>query len=124
MFIFFIHYDIKTFPELICKRFSFVFLLIQGAIGVVWFSIWIIVVKESPAKDRYISQDELEYINSSLGNVKKDAPVCTPWKSIFTSTALYAICASHFSENWGFYTLITQLPTFLKGKLNINACNK
>lgn len=77
-----------------------------------------IVVRESPAKDRYISSDELEYINSSLGNVKKNDLIPTPWKSIFTSTAVYAICASHFSENWGFYTLITQLPTFLKGTIN------
>lgn len=74
------------------------------------------MVRESPSKDRFITRDELDYINSSLGNMKKRAPVPTPWKSIFTSTALYAICASHFSENWGFYTLITQLPTFLKGK--------
>ncbi|KAG4073805.1 hypothetical protein HA402_001029 [Bradysia odoriphaga] len=85
-----------------------------GAIGVVWFIIWMIVVRESPSKDRFISKDELDYINSSLGNMKKLAPVATPWKAIFTSPALYAICASHFSENWGFYTLITQLPTFLK----------
>lgn len=73
------------------------------------------MVRESPSKDPHISQDELEYINSSLGNTKKLATVPTPWKSIFTSSALFAICASHFSENWGFYTLITQLPTFLKG---------
>lgn len=74
-----------------------------------------IVVRESPSKDRFISKDELEYINSSLGNVKKNVPVPTPWKAIFTSPAVYAICAAHVSENWGFYTLITQLPTFLKG---------
>jgi len=88
-----------------------------GAIGVVWFIIWITVVRESPAKDRFISKDELDYINSSLGNVKKTIAPPPPWKSIFTSTAVYAICASHFSENWGFYTLITQLPTFLKDTL-------
>lgn len=30
---------------------------------------------------------------------------------------MYAISASHFAENWGFYTLLTQLPTFLKDTL-------
>jgi hypothetical protein len=30
---------------------------------------------------------------------------------------------AHFSENWGFYTLLTQLPTFMKGNLEIKDSN-
>jgi len=26
---------------------------------------------------------------------------------------------AHFSENWGFYTLLTELPTFMKGQTSI-----
>jgi hypothetical protein len=26
---------------------------------------------------------------------------------------------AHFSENWGFYTLLTELPTFMKGKTSV-----
>lgn len=40
-----------------------------------------------------------------------------PWKSFFTSMPVWAIVAAHFCENWGFYTLLTQLPTFMKGNL-------
>lgn len=28
---------------------------------------------------------------------------------------VWAIVSAHFCENWGFYTLLTQLPTFMKG---------
>jgi hypothetical protein len=28
---------------------------------------------------------------------------------------------AHFSENWGFYTLLTQLPLFMKG--DVSVCN-
>lgn len=28
---------------------------------------------------------------------------------------MYAIIAAHFTENWGVYTMITQLPAFLTG---------
>ena len=38
-----------------------------------------------------------------------------PWKSILTSLPVWATVAAHFAENWGFYTLLTQLPTFLSG---------
>lgn len=85
-----------------------------GAIGCVWFIAWIIIVREGPEKDRFISKDELRYIQESLNQKGKETLVY-PWKDIFTSSAVYAICASHFAENWGFYTLLTTLPMFLKG---------
>jgi hypothetical protein len=38
-----------------------------------------------------------------------------PWSKFLTSPAVWAIIVAHFSENWGFYTLLTQLPIFMKG---------
>lgn len=86
-----------------------------GTVGCVWFIAWIIIVREGPEKDRFISKDELRYIQESLNQTGKETLIY-PWKDIFTSAAVYAIAASHFSENWGFYTLLTTLPMFLKGK--------
>lgn len=43
-----------------------------------------------------------------------------PWKEIFTSLPVWAIVVAHFSENWGFYTLLTELPNFLKHRLDFN----
>lgn len=88
-----------------------------GTIGCVWFVLWMLIVRESPEQDRNIGEDELQYIQKSLGRGGADAATSYrhPWRSIFTSPAVLAICAAHFSENWGFYTLLTQLPTFLKG---------
>lgn len=71
-------------------------------------------MREGPEKDRFISKDELRFIQESLNQKGKETLVY-PWKDIFTSSAVYAICASHFAENWGFYTLLTTLPMFLKG---------
>lgn len=94
-------------------NFSFIFLFI-GTIGCIWFIFWVIIVREGPEKDKFISKDELEYIQRSLGTTKRPE-IKHPWKDIFTSKAVYAISASHFAENWGFYTLLTQLPSFLRG---------
>lgn len=75
------------------------------------------IVAESPAEDRRISKEELRYIEESLGTNNNNKRLKHPWKSFITSGAVWAIIVSHFSENWGFYTLLTQLPKFLKGKL-------
>lgn len=94
---------------------------ITGVIGCVWYIFWLILVKESPETDPYISEAERKYICESLGKTtttttSSEQPTKVPWKAIFTSKAVYAIVAANFSENWGFYTLLTQLPTFLKGQ--------
>lgn len=79
-----------------------------------WVIAWVIIVREGPDKDRYIKKDELDYINLTLGQTCKEK-IVHPWRDIFRSKAVYAISASHFAENWGFYTMLTQLPSFLKG---------
>ncbi|KAG4080740.1 hypothetical protein HA402_005920 [Bradysia odoriphaga] len=91
-----------------------------GAIGCIWFIAWIIIVKRGPELDRYISKEELHYIQSSLGSLDRDEKASVPWKAIFTSKAVFAICVSHTAETWGLYTFITQLPTFLRDAMNYN----
>ncbi len=87
-----------------------------GTIGCIWLVAWLIIVKDSPQNDKLISEEERNYILHSLGKKDKAPEVLhPPWKAMFTSAAVWAIVASHFSENWGFYTLLTQLPSFLKG---------
>ncbi|KAG1655419.1 Vesicular glutamate transporter 3 [Nymphon striatum] len=43
-----------------------------------------------------------------------------PWKQILTSGPVWAIIVAHFSETWGFYTLLTELPSYLKDVLHFN----
>jgi MFS transporter, ACS family, solute carrier family 17 (sodium-dependent inorganic phosphate cotransporter), other len=86
-----------------------------GAIGVVWLVLWMIIVRRSPEEDPWISEEEKRYIVTKLGNRDHDVELNPPWKAIFTSSAVWAIVASHTAENWGFYTLLTQLPSFLSG---------
>ena len=42
-----------------------------------------------------------------------------PWRSILFSPAVWAIVAAHFCQNWGYYTLLTTLPTYMKNVLGI-----
>lgn len=42
------------------------------------------------------------------------ATLRTPWLKIATSLPVYATAVAHFCNNWGYYTLLTCLPSYLK----------
>ena len=76
------------------------------------------MVEDSPDQDRKITDQELEYLQNTIGLTDKqvtDAP--PPWKAMLTSKPVWAIIIAHFTENWGFYTLLTSLPMFLRDVL-------
>lgn len=43
-----------------------------------------------------------------------------PWKSIFGSTAFWGLIAAHCGFTWGFYTLLTEIPTYMSKVLNFD----
>ena len=46
--------------------------------------------------------------------------LATPWLAILTSPAVWATSAAHFANNWGFYTMLTCLPTYMKDILKFD----
>lgn len=84
-----------------------------GSMALIWFGFWIYFTSECPEDHKTISSEELSYLNCTIGLSYMQYQKSIPWKSLFTSLPLYAIAMSHFSENWGFYTMMTELPTFL-----------
>ncbi|KAJ8952110.1 hypothetical protein NQ314_007603, partial [Rhamnusium bicolor] len=91
-----------------------------GTIGLIWYLIWMVGVADTPEQDARISPEELKYITESLNNIDNKKRIKLPWRTVLTSLPIWAIIASHFSENWGFYTLLTQLPKFMKHVLNFD----
>ncbi|XP_039749150.1 sialin isoform X1 [Pararge aegeria] len=86
-----------------------------GIVGLVWTTVWWLVVKESPEKDPHITAAELKYIQESRGSIAVDgSQIRHPWLAMLSSGPVWAIVMAHFSENWGFYTLLTFLPTFMQ----------
>ncbi|XP_033646519.1 sialin-like [Asterias rubens] len=83
-----------------------------GISGLIWFVIWMLCVHDRPSCHPRISDEERVYIETSIGIREKNYSV--PWLSIFTSLPVWGIIIGHFSNNWGFYTLLTNLPTYLK----------
>ncbi|KAL1131947.1 hypothetical protein AAG570_011558, partial [Ranatra chinensis] len=92
---------------------------VTGSVGVIWSIAWWIIVKDRPEDDPKISASELKYLRESLGKTP-NTKIVHPWKEFLKSLPVWAIVCAHFCENWGFYTLLTQLPTFMKDTMNFD----
>lgn len=44
---------------------------------------------------------------------KNDNEKNIPWCHILRSKAVWAVVIAHSAENWGIYTMLTEMPTFL-----------
>ncbi|XP_014212270.1 putative inorganic phosphate cotransporter isoform X2 [Copidosoma floridanum] len=94
-----------------------------GAIGIIWSLIFYYTGADCPSVHPRISQKEAEYINSSLGNLIKaseDEKPKVPWKEILTSVPMWALIIVHSGHNYGFYTLLSELPTYMKSVLGFD----
>ncbi|GFW06674.1 hypothetical protein TNCV_3287751 [Trichonephila clavipes] len=92
---------------------------IFGALGVIWTVFWLLFVYETPEKHPYISEEEIKVIRYGQDH-KTWEKSPTPWKSILSSFSVWALVITHFGQNWGFYTLLTELPTYLSSILHFN----
>lgn len=91
-----------------------------GVIVTIWFIFWHFFMHDSPEEDRYITDEERDYISSSLGDASCVHRDPVPWMSICTSPAVFAILTAGFCWGWGFITMLTQLPTFLADVLDFD----
>ncbi|KAL2718943.1 putative inorganic phosphate cotransporter isoform X3 [Vespula squamosa] len=91
-----------------------------GAVGTIWCIAFLIMIYEDPESHPHISEDEKKYILSALwGNAGASSPP-VPWKSIVTSMPFWAILMAHMGQNYGYETLMTELPTFMKQILHFD----
>lgn len=114
---------------------------ISGGFGLLWTVVWIIFGSNSPEVDPRISNAEKDYIQMSLGqitdveelkvrwvkaeidhrsNTVSFQSLQTPWKSILTSIPFLSIMIVHCSQNWGFYTMLTEIPSYLNYVMKFN----
>ncbi|KAJ8929842.1 hypothetical protein NQ314_017446 [Rhamnusium bicolor] len=65
---------------------------LYGSLGILWSLVWIWLGSDSPSTHK----------------------IPTPWKSIITSLPFLAILVAHSGQNWGFWTLLTEIPSFME----------
>lgn len=88
-----------------------------GCLGIIWFVFWMLLTASTPDQHPRISEEEKKYIKESIGQNKT---FVTPWRSIFTSLPVWAICVAHCCYNWSFYMMLTSLPLYMKTILHFD----
>ncbi|XP_022813804.1 putative inorganic phosphate cotransporter [Spodoptera litura] len=93
---------------------------VNGTCGTIWFAFYMYFGSDSPQKSNLISIEEKHYILSSMQVFEESKLKNTPWKQILLSCPFYALLTSHCGHNWGFWTLITELPTYMNDVLGVH----
>lgn len=91
-----------------------------GAIGTIWCIFFLWTCQEDPQSHDTIDEDERKYIVQQLWGSQKMTSPPIPWKSILTSLPFFAILLAHMAQNYGYETLMTELPTYMKQVLRFS----
>lgn len=84
-----------------------------GGLGIVWYAFWLIFIYDTPAEHTRIDPEEKAYIEASVEKKDENDDPGVPWQAIFTSMPMWAITVTQCGQSWAFYTLLTELPTYM-----------
>jgi len=96
---------------------SWVFYLF-GLLGFLWFIFWYLFATDSPETHPTMHAVEMQFIRDNRPSVPRNET--TPWGLLLSKAPTWAIIINHFCANWGFYVILTWLPTYFKQALGVD----
>ncbi|CAB3221213.1 unnamed protein product [Arctia plantaginis] len=86
-----------------------------------WSILWLLIGDSTPGTSRWITKEERKYIETNAGSSELGhGSMPTPWLSILTSLPFWAILLAHCGQNLGFWTLLSEMPSYMNHVLNVN----
>lgn len=93
-------------------RWTFV---VNGLIGIVWATVWLIWFRDNPKDNRKINKAELDYIEK--GRVSDfTTAVKASFAEIFTSLNMSLAMVQYFASNVTFFVSLTWLPSYIRSQ--------
>ncbi|XP_014223284.1 sialin-like [Trichogramma pretiosum] len=110
-----------TLSGIILKHYSWpIVFYFFGGVGLLWYVLWLVLCYNDPEEHPFISKRETAYLREALnGHTHKNTP-SVPWRHILTSPPFWALLAVQVGHDWGLYTLLTDLPKYMKNVLKFN----
>ncbi|XP_053609698.1 putative inorganic phosphate cotransporter [Plodia interpunctella] len=98
---------------------------VAGVTCFVWSGLWLVLGASTPGTSKWISKEERKYIetNSCSDEIGAHKNMTIPWKNIWTSMPFWAILLAHCGQSLGFWTLLTEMPSYMAYVLNVNIKN-
>ncbi|KAJ8923064.1 hypothetical protein NQ315_001613 [Exocentrus adspersus] len=84
-----------------------------GILGIIWFVFWLFLIYDTPTSHPRIDSEEKAFILASIGPQDEDDKAAIPWCSMLKCLPLWAILVTQCGQSWAFYTLLTELPTYM-----------
>ncbi|XP_048508610.1 putative inorganic phosphate cotransporter isoform X2 [Athalia rosae] len=91
-----------------------------GTAGVVWFLAWVVLCYNHPDVHPFITEAEKKYLHDTMKEHTHRKSRPTPWKRILLSVPLWALVAGKVGHDWGFYTMVTDLPKYMSNVLKFS----
>lgn len=85
-----------------------------GLLGFVWVGMWWLWFRDEPSQHGSISATERALIEKGRGLPSEHGNPASVWREALRSRSVIALCAMYFANTYGFYFLITWLPTYLR----------
>lgn len=86
---------------------------VAGSTGLLWCLAWYLLGADSPVAHPSITPREQAFIlQHTSGSAAK--VVSTPWKAALLSAPVWGLTAAHCGQMVGYWTLLTQLPNYMK----------
>lgn len=95
---------------------------IFGALGMAWYVLWLLLCYSSPSEHPFISQEERDFLAHQIKQVggESAARPRTPWRGILTSRPVWGLVVIQVGHDWGFFTLLTDLPKYMRSVLRFD----
>ena len=93
-------------------RWTFV---VNGVIGIIWATVWLIWFRDNPKDNRKINQAELDYIEA--GRVSDfTTSIKASFAEVFTSLNMSLAMLQYFASNVTFFISLTWLPSYIRNQ--------
>lgn len=93
-------------------RVAYALFALPGVIWAVWFFFWF---RNRPQDHPAVNQSELEVIGHRQSDTASDeTPPATPWRAMFRSFSLWALCGQQFFRAAGYMFFASWFATFLR----------
>lgn len=88
-----------------------------GSLGVAWFIIWVIICYNNPEEHPFISEKERKFLHERLSAHTHRKPPPVPLRHMLMSVPVWALIAAQIGHDWGFFTMVTDLPKYMSSIL-------
>ncbi|CAH0579081.1 unnamed protein product [Chrysodeixis includens] len=94
-----------------------------GGLGLLWFVLWSLLCYSTPNTHPFISDSEKKFLNQNVDALihtyaKRLDPI--PWKALLRSVPLWALIIAGIGHDWGYFTMVTDLPKYMTDVLKFN----